>query len=144
MKTLIVAVFACAACAMAAAQEARQEEEVRVTGTQERISLPPRLHDAWYDAFDEVAGEYALSNGRRMALVMWGNRMYARIDGMEKVQLVAAAPDVFVGLGGQVKIVVHEPGAGDTVRMRATVLVPAHMLSGRARMGEFVELLAQR
>ena len=144
MKTLIVAVLACASCATAAAQEARPPEEVRVTGTQERISLPPQLRNTWYDEFDEVAGEYALSNGGRMALGMWGNRMYARIDGMEKVQLVADSPYVFVGLGRQVKIVMHDPGTQGSGRMSATVLIPAQMLSSNATVGNFVELLAQR
>jgi hypothetical protein len=142
MKKLIVGLLACASCALAGAQEAQPPEEVRVTGTPERISLPPQLRNVWYDAFDEVAGEYALSNGGRMALGMWGNRMYARIGGMDKVQLVAASPYVFIGLDRQLKIVMHEPDASG--RMHATVLVPAQMLSSTAVPGEFVELLAQR
>ena len=143
MKTLIIAMLACASCATASAQ-VQTPEQVRVTGTQERISLPSQLRNVWYDEFDEVDGEYALSNGRRMVLSMWGNRMYARIDGMEKVQLVADSPYVFVGLGRQLKIVVQESAMQGSGRISATVLIPAQMLSSSARVGEFVELLAQR
>ncbi|MDB5793449.1 MAG: hypothetical protein JWQ80_3473 [Massilia sp.] len=144
MKKCLAAMLACAACATVAAQEARPSSEVRVTAAAERISLPQQLRNVWYDAFDEVAGEYALSNGGRMLLVMWGNRMYARIDGMEKVQLVAASPYVFIGLGRQVKIVVDEPQGSPDGRIHATVLLPAQMLSRTAEVGQFVQLLARR
>jgi hypothetical protein len=142
MKKLIVGMLACASCALAGAQEARPPQEVRVTGTPERISLPPQLRNVWYEEFDAVDGQYALSNGRRMALSMWGNRMYADIDGIGKMQLVAASPYVFIGLRQQVRIVVDEPDASG--RINATVLIPAQLLSSTAVPGEFVELLAQR
>ena len=142
MKKLIVGILACASYALAGAQEAQPPGEVRVTGTAERISLPPLLRNVWYEAFDEVAGDYTLSNGGRMVLSMWGNRMYARIDGIGKVQLVAASPYVFIGLGKQVKIITNEPGRPD--RLNATVLIPAQLLSSTAVPGQLVELLAQR
>jgi len=147
MKKLIVIALAALypAIAHAQADQAGQAPEaVRVTGAPERVSLPPQLHNVWYDTFDAVAGDYALSNGGRMSLTMWGNRMYARIGSGERIQLVAVSPYVFVGRAQQMKIVVDDPDTGSGNRIHATVLLPKQMLSSTAAPGAFVSLLASR
>lgn len=148
MKRMIIG-FACLWPAIAVAQAPQGqapdvEAAVRVTGTPERISLPPQLHNVWYDEFDAVAGEYTLSNGSNMSLGMWGNRMYARIGKGAPLQLVAVSPYVFVGRRQQVKIVVQEPDRSDSSRIHATVLLPSRMLSSLAPVHEYTTVLAQR
>jgi len=148
MDKRIVFLIACMGSAGAAAQEVQDvqggSEAVRISAAQERISLPPQLHNAWYDEFDSVAGEYTLSNKGRMALWMWGNRMYARVGAGEKVQLVAVSAYVFVGRERQMKIVVEDPAQAQDNRLHATVLLPARMLSDAGQADGFVQLLAQR
>jgi hypothetical protein len=143
MKKLILILAVSALSAGATAQNTQTLEEVRVLGTQARIEFPARLHDVWYDEFDTVKGTYYLSDGKTMHLSMWGNRMYAKVDGMNKVQLVAASPFVYVARNLQMKIMIDDPAASEGA-IRATVMLAAPRLSSMAGADEFVTLLAQR
>ncbi|HEU4374612.1 MAG TPA: hypothetical protein VFS02_14025 [Telluria sp.] len=143
MKKLILILAAGALCAAATAQTAQTLEEIRVQGTQPRIEFPAQLHDVWYDQFDTVKGTYYLSDGKTMQLSMWGNRMYAKIDGMSKVQLVAASPYVFVARDLRMKIMIDDPEASAGA-IRATVMLAGPRLSSTAGADGFVTLVARR
>lgn len=143
MKKLMIIIALGTLSAAAGAQTTQTMEEVRISGTQARIELPAQLHDVWYDEFDTVKGTYYLSDGKSMQLSMWGNRMYAKVDGMNKVQLVAASPFVFVARDQRMKIMIDDPAASAGA-INATVMLAAPRLSSTAGTNEFVTLLAHR
>ena len=111
MNKLVTAVLLASAAAGTAAQTAPAMGEVRITRPEERIELPQQRRNMWADEFDQIKGQYRLSNGKKMELGMWGNRMYASIDGMPRSQLIAASPYVFVALDKKLKISIdqHDP-----------------------------------
>ena len=143
MKKLMLVLAVSALSAAATAQTTHTLEEVRVLGTQARIEFPAQMHDVWYNEFDTVKGTYYLSDGKTMQLSMWGNRMYAKIDGINKVQLVAASPYVFVARNLQMKIMVDDPAASSGA-ITATVMLAAPRLSSTVGADEFVTLVARR
>lgn len=113
MKRIIVAVALGALAAGASAQTQPAAEEIRISAGLARIELPEQLHNVWPDEFDRIQGTYRLSNGKTMQLSSWGNRMYAKIDGMPKRQLAAVSPYVFVARDLQLKIRINNvDGAG--------------------------------
>lgn len=143
MNKLMMIIALGAACVAASAQTTQTMEEVRISGTQARIEYPADMRNMWVDEFDKVKGTYYLSNGKSMHLSMWGNRMYAKIDGMNKVPLLAASPYVFVARDLQMKIMIDDPdtSAGD---INATVMLAAPRLSSTAAASGFVTLVARR
>ncbi len=143
MKKLILILALGAFGAAATAQTTQTLEEVRITGTPARIELPAQLHDVWYDQFDTVKGTYYLSDGKTMELSMWGNRMYAKVDGMSKVQPVAASPYVFVARDQRMKIMIEDPAASSGA-INATVMLAAPRLSSTTGSDQFVTLVARR
>ncbi len=108
MNKLMMAILLASASAGTVAQSAPAVDEVRITRPVERIELPQQRRNMWADEFDQIKGQYRLSNGKKMELVMWGNRMYATIDGMPRSQLIAASPYVFVALDQKLKITIDE------------------------------------
>ncbi len=109
MSKWILAALLCSVAASAAgqaptAQAAAQAsiDEVRVSTP--RIVLPETLRNMWPEEFDAIKGDYKLSNGKWVRLSMWGNRMYARIDGRPRTQLIAVTPYEFVALNESMKL----------------------------------------
>lgn len=143
MKKLMLILTVSALSAAATAQTTQTMGEVRVTGTPARIELPAQPYDVRFGEFDTVKGTYYLSDGKTMHLSMWGNRLFAKIDGMNKVQLVAAAPYVYVARNLQVKVMIDDPAASDGA-INATVMLAAPRLSSTAGADAFVTLLAHR
>lgn len=143
MKKLMLIVAVSALSAAASAQTTQTMGEVRVAGSQARIEYPAELRNMWYDEFDKVKGTYYLSNGKSMQLSMWGNRMYAKIDGMNRLPLVAASPYVFVARNLQMKIIIDDPDvtSGD---IRATVMLAGPLLSRTSSGNQLFTLLARR
>ena len=144
MKALACVAVVAALSGTATAQEIPSPGQVRITAPPERIVLPPQLRNVWYEEFDGIKGTYALSNGKSMQLSMWGNRMYASMGGIGRVQLVAVSPYVFVTRDEQMRIVIEDPTTSSSNRINATLTLPAHMLSSNVLPGEFVTLMAQR
>ncbi len=146
MNKLIFTVAVSALAAAAGAQtmpNAQSIEEVRISRSQPLIEYPPLLRNVWYDEFDTVKGTYYLSNGKTMQLSMWGNRMYAKIDGVDKLQLLAESPYVFVARNLQMKIMIDDPG-NSSGPLRATVALAAPLVSSTAPAGDVITLLAHR
>lgn len=110
MKPLTLLVLLGGLCAGAHAQA--PVESVTVPGAPQRFYLPTHKYDIWYDEFDQIKGTYRLSNGKTLELSLWGNRMYAQVQGMPRRQLVAAAPYSFVSRDRLMKITldVERPG----------------------------------
>lgn len=142
MNKVIFAALLCGVAGDAMAQTAPPVDEVRITRPQVRIDLPAERRNVWADEFDQVKGTYYLSNGKTMELSMWGNRMYAKIDGMPRSQLVAASPYVFVALDEQMKITID----GDEVpgRNMAEVILQTPSLAGTSGVRELTRLVASR
>lgn len=144
MKILACVAVVAALSGTATAQDIPLPGQVRITPPPERIVLPPLRHNIWQEEFDGIKGSYALSNGKSMQLSMWGNRMYASMGSIGRVQLVAVSPYVFVTRDEQMRIAIEDPTTSSSNRINATLTLPAHMLSSTAAPGEFVTLLAQR
>ena len=128
MKKLIVILTIALLPSIAEAQSEQRVEEVRVSAAAPRFALPAQRRNMWATEFEQVQGAYTLSNGKTMQLSQWGNRMYAKIDGMPRTQLIAETPWVFVARDEHMKIYV------DTVtgaRIQAQVLmITPQRLSG--------------
>lgn len=124
MKKIILFVALGALSASAAAQTQPSSSEVRISGPALQIALPPLLRNAWPEQFDQVAGTYYLSNGKTMQLSSWGNRMYAKVDGMDRAQLVAASPYEFVGLDRQIKIAIRNPDGVGPIKADIVLVTP--------------------
>ncbi len=143
MKKLILTAALGVLAAAAGAQNAQTVETVRIPRSQGLIEYPPLQRNVWYDEFDTIKGTYYLSNGKTMQLSMWGNRMYAKIDGIDKMQLLAESPYVFVARNLQMKITVEDPNNA-TGPLRATVGLAAPLVSSTASAGDTITLLAHR
>ncbi|WP_426209281.1 hypothetical protein [Massilia sp. TWP1-3-3] len=107
MNKLMMGMLLASAAAGTMAQTASAVDEVRISSPRVHIALPQERHNLWADEFDQVKGQYRLSNGKKMELSMWGNRMYVTIDGMPRSPLVAASPYVFVARNEQLKITIN-------------------------------------
>lgn len=149
MNKLIIIVAGGALSAAACAQTvpgAPDVEAVRVPASAARIEFPAQLNNMWYDAFDKVKGTYYLSNGRTMQLSLWGNRIYARIDGVGRLPMVAVSPYVFVARNLQLKVSIDDPDTSAD-HLHATVALAAPLaprLSTSAPASQVVTLLARR
>ena len=142
MKHLILLFILGALPAIATAQTQPVVEEVRIRGPVQLIELPDQLRNVWADEFDQVKGTYSLSNGKTMQLSMWGNRMYAKIDGMPRTQLVAASPTLFVGRNREMRVkIANLDGDG---RLRADILLAMPRIADSSAEITFVKLLAVR
>ena len=142
MKAFILAAALVALAAPASAQSEPGLGEVRISGALLRIELPEELRNVWQDEFDQVKGTYRLSNGKTMQLSMWGNRMYAKVDGMDRMQLVALGPHVFVGLDKQIKIRITDMESSGPIAAEVLLMVPT--LAGTATEGTVTRLVASR
>lgn len=142
MKKLILVAALGALSALASAQTQPAVEEVRISANLARIELPDELRNVWQDEFDQVKGTYRLSNGKTMQLSMWGNRMYAKIDGMPRSQLVAASPYVFVGLDRQMRVRIHDVEASGPIKADVVLLTPS--LADSTAPATVTRLLASR
>jgi hypothetical protein len=142
MKKLILIAVVSAWSAAATAQSTQTLDEVRISGAQ--IELPAQLRTVWYDQFDQIKGTYYLSNGKTMQLSLWGNRMYAKIDGMNKAQLVAESPFVFVALDRQMKIMIEDPETSTASAIKAELLLSVPRQADAAPGSDMVRLLAHR
>jgi hypothetical protein len=142
MKRLIIVVALGALSALASAQTQPAVEEVRISGALAAIELPDELRNMWQDEFDQVQGTYRLSNGKTMQLSMWGNRMYAKIDGMPRSQLVAVSPYTFVGLDRQMRMRIHDVNGSGPIK--ADVLLYSPNLADSTAPYVVTRLIASR
>ena len=124
------------------AQPQSAVNEIRIAGALNRIELPRELRNVWHDEFDQVKGSYHLSNGKTMQLEMWGNRMYAKIDGMPRAQLVAASPYTFVGLNRQMRIDISDIDSAGPINAEILLVGPA--LAGMDPDHHMIRLTASR
>lgn len=142
MKKLILAVALGVMAMASTAQTAPAVEEIRISAGLARIELPEELHNVWQTEFDQVAGTYRLSNGKTMQLSMWGNRMYAKVDGAPRRQLAAVTPYIFVARDLQMKIRISN--IESTGPITAELLVAEPYYAGAPSEITFTRLLATR
>ncbi len=138
----LVLLAALGTLAGSASAQAPAIDEVRITRPVAEINLPAEKRNVWVDEFDEIKGTYYLSNGKTMQLWMWGNRMYAKIDGMPKSQLVAASPFEFVALDQQLSIKIDATAASGRNEAQLVMLVPR--MAGTTVIKELTRLVASR
>lgn len=142
MNKLILAMMLGALPGAVAAQAAPAVDEVRITRPLDRIELPRERRNVWAEEFDQIKGTYYLSNGKIMQLSMWGNRMYASIDGMPKSQLVAVSPYVFVALDEKLKITIDDQS--DLTRKHAELLMVVPRIAGTTIVNDVMRVVASR
>jgi hypothetical protein len=142
MKKLILAVTLGALSTLAMGQTEPAVEEIRISAGLPRIELPGDLRNVWANEFDQVKGTYRLSNGKTMLLSMWGNRMYAKIDGTPRSQLVAASPYVFVARDLQMKIRIGNIDAAGPIT--AEVMLAKPNWAGTTSEDTLIRLIATR
>lgn len=148
MKKLILVIALGTLAPAASTQTQPTVEEIRISAGLPRIELPDELHNVWQDEFDQIKGTYRLSNGKTMQLSMWGNRMYAKVDGTPRKQLAAVTPYIFVARDLQMKIrignvdadgpitadiILAEPNIADASRGAAPALIATRGMMIAAR-----------
>lgn len=98
-----------AACLLAApfASAAQCGPQGRVDITAQRAAMGPapagRVSTGTQLA-DEVAGSYALSNGRRLDLIHLDERLVAEFDKRRRVELEEVGPHLFASRAGEVRM----------------------------------------
>lgn len=142
MKKALLAVALGAIGMVASAQSEQVVEEVRISAGLARIEVPSELHNVWQTEFDQIAGTYRLSNGKTMQLSMWGNRMYAKVDGMPRHQLAAVTPYVFVARDLQMKIRVSNIESSGPIKAELMLAEPA--IAGSPAGLTYTSLIATR
>jgi hypothetical protein len=124
-------------------QSTKQAHEILIERRQVRQDNLADLGNIWYDEFEKVKGTYYFENGKYMHLSMWGNRMYAEIEGNNRFALVSASPYVFLGRNQKVKITVEDPDVSSGA-IHATVVLASSLLSNLAPKDELITLVAHR
>ena len=142
MKKVILAIALGAIGIVASAQSEPAVEAVRISAGLARIELPGDLHNVWQTEFDQVAGTYRLSNGKTMQLSMWGNRMYAKVDGSPRHQLAAVTPYTFVARDLQMKIRVSNIESNGPIKAELMLAEPA--IAGSPSGLTYTQLYATR
>lgn len=142
MNKLMMAILLAGASAGTAAQTAPTVDEVRISRPLAHIQLPQERHNMWADEFDQVKGQYRLSNGKKMEIGMWGKHMVVTIDGMPRKLLVAASPYVFVAQDEKLKITIDENDPYGPHGAQVLMVVP-RLVSGTL-VDEVTRLVATR
>lgn len=99
--------------AFAIAQTAPVTESVTISSVREKIELPSQVYKIRSAEFNDVKGQYDLENGMILTVQSTGRRMYAEMDNMSKVELVAAAPNIFVAKNKQLKLTFEQMPNGN-------------------------------
>lgn len=126
----------------ASAQSEQQLDEVRISAPAILLELPAQRRNVWYDEFDQVKGTYYLSNGPTMQLSLWGNRMYAKVDGKPRSQLIAESPYVFVALDQKLRITMKDLERDSELIAEVLMVVPA--LNAGIPQEQLTRLVARR
>jgi opacity protein-like surface antigen len=142
MKKLLLAIALGAMALASSAQSEQAVEDIRISAGLARIELPDELHNVWQTEFDQVAGTYRLSNGKTMQLSMWGNRMYAKVDGAPRRQLAAVTPYIFVARDLQMKIRISNVEA--TGPIKAELMLAEPYVAGAPSGLTYTHLIATR
>ena len=53
---------------------------------------------------DEILGRYEMENGKTLVISNYGRKIYAELEGLPKIQLVAAAPNLLVAKNRRMKV----------------------------------------
>jgi protein gp37 len=146
MKRILLSTFMGVLSLAATAQTAQtgqteQGTSVQVPGYQ--IELPTRIYRASAGDFNHYKGGYDLSNGDTMVLRSQGQHMYAIVGDRPQVELVAAAPNVFVAVDRQLQMTLEERNSGP-IRGELLMVVPRQSAQANATGIDVVPLVASR
>lgn len=124
MKHLFLLSSLAALTFAASAQTQPDLGEVRIPAPVLKIELPAQYSRVWLGGFDEVRGNFDLSNGQDLRLWMRGNRKFAQIGDMPVREVIATNKYEYVALDKQLKIVLSEPEFGE-VKGYLLMVVPS-------------------
>ena len=141
MKRLLLSTLLGVFTLAATAQSAPDDSAVRIRGYQ--IELPAKPLHVFPGDFDVYKGAYDLSNGDTMVLLQRGHRLFADIGARPRTEMVAAAPNVFVGLDRQFKMTLSDNELGP-VTGELVLVVPSRSAQANAAGGEMVRLVTIR
>ena len=149
MKRILLSTFmgvlSLAATAQTAqtAQTGQTEQGTSVLVPGYQIELPTRIYRASAGDFNQYKGGYELSNGDTMVLRSQGQHMYALVGDRPQVELVAAAPNVFVAVDRQLQMTLEERVSGP-IRGELLMVVPRQSGQANATGMDVVGLVASR
>jgi hypothetical protein len=146
MKHLFLLSLLAACWPVAVAQQPSEKiDSVTIASPGRTISLPAQVSRVYRGGFDELVGEYAMSNGQTMILRTKGNRKYAIIAPWAPIEVVSTAEYEFVGLQKQLKIMLSEPGLGGVTGTMLLALPPlGQAMSSAPPPVQAVDLVAAR
>ena len=96
--------------------------EVNVTHHEQAIVLPEHEYKLIGWAFDDIRGEYDMENGMRLSMSSHGHSYFADLDGFDRTELVAVAPDIFVAKNKTMKMVFKQHPNGVATAVTLTYL----------------------
>lgn len=143
MKRVLLSTFMAVLSLAATAQTAQTEEGTSVQVPRPPIELPTQSYSASAVDFDHYKGGYDLSNGDTMVLRSQGPHMYALVGDRPQVELVAAAPNVFVAVDRQLKMTFEDSISGQ-IRGELLMAAQRQLAQENSSGGERVSFLAGR
>ena len=96
--------------------------EVKVSPGNQQINLPDHAYVLRPDEFQEVRGQYDMSNGKVLTLSSGGRAIFAELDGFEKMELVAVTPNQYVAKNRHMKMVFDQYPNGNVTGVTLTYL----------------------
>lgn len=143
MKRALLSTFMGVLSLAATAQTGQTEQGTSVQVYGYQIELPAKIYRISAEDFDNYKGGYDLSNGDTMVLRSQGRHMYALVGDRPQVELVAAAPNVFVAVDRQLKMTLEE-GITGPIRGEVLMVVPRQSAQANATGMDVVRLVASR
>jgi len=104
MKTLIVLLLLFAVPFSALAQSASVSEKSTNQYKDYRIEPPREIYALRMNELDDILGQYNMENGKTLTISNSGRRIFAKLEGLPKTQLVAAAPNRLVAKDGNMEV----------------------------------------
>lgn len=146
MKRVLLSTFMGVLSLAATAQTAQTGQTEQGTSVQvpgNPIELPTTTYSASAADFDHYKGGYDLSNGDTMVLRSQGPHMYALVGDRPQVELVAAAPNVFVAVDRQLKMTL-EDGSSGQIKGELLMVAPRQLAQANSADVERASFLAVR
>lgn len=71
---------------------------------------------------DEILGRYEMENGKTLVISDYGRRIYAELEGLPKVQVVAATPNLLVAKNRKMKLAFQQLPNGAVAGVTVTYI----------------------
>jgi hypothetical protein len=121
---LLAQALSLSAMAHSESQQTAPTASVTISSPKEKFELPNPPYKIRSAEFNVVKGQYDLSNGVTLTMQTTGRRMYAYLDGISKMEILAAAPNIFVAKNKQMKMTFEQAPNGNVSGVLVKYMAP--------------------